>query len=222
MSNRRTLALLGVLVGAVVAQHRYYARRLDDVVSRLRESYAYDTTYSTPSSADHASQSLRDAAEAAGVAPSDLTAWVEAQDERISALKNRETAVRRRWADAWVQAASRDPVDPSGQQELVVVLDDCELDDALELAKRTVEFDGVVAFVGALEDGSFAVTVGATRRDEFSAATLADRVADQTGGGAGGDADLATGGAGTGELAEALRAVRDEVAAVSRSRRRGD
>ena len=207
MSNRGLFALVGGFVGVFVANYLYWQQRLDEAVSRVRESYRYDTEYSKPSRESRTNRPLLRAAENAGVPPEELPEWVGQQGERIAELTSQQRKIRQRWADAWWRAAQMEAVDPSSPRELVVVSDEFEMDDVAELAKLTVQQEWVVAFVGASQDGSFAVTVGKERRDERSATELAERVTRRHGGGAGGSESFATGRTKSENLRELLQSV---------------
>ena len=195
---------------ALVGTTLYWRRRERTVresltVSRDWESNTNDVDRETQRAA-------RKAAERLDARVEDLPDRVTALDDERRDLRRELDAVRARWADSWWGSLSDDrSVDgeSNGDDPTVRVVEfaDGELPDARALAKRAMDGEGITLVV-AHGDGSFAVAVDEALADEFSATAIGREIADEAGGGAGGNDRLAAGGGATDALGETAERVR--------------
>jgi len=154
-----------------------------------------------------ASDALEEAAELVNTSPAELPDRVESLDEKVRTLTRETEQLRERWAAAWWQG--REPQRIEGTQVVAATIPDGSLDDSLALAKHAAEHRDCLAIVVAPEAGAFAVGVGGAAAAEFDAAAVASRLAEAAGGGAGGTAELATGGGVSGDVEAAIQRLWD-------------
>lgn len=210
--NERPFALVGGI--ALVATVGYWWRR----ERRVRESL----TTSREWAANTTDETDREGLRAAEAAAERLDARVEDLPQRIAALDEERRDLRRdlgeareRWADAlWHARFADDETDDGesldGDPVRIVEFERGDLADARALAKRASDEAGVT-LVAAHGDGSFAVAVGEELATTLGATDVADELAAEVGGGAGGNKRLAAGGGATGALGDGCRRVRDQL-----------
>lgn len=201
--------LLAALVGTnLYWWHRERSVRQSLTVSRERRTGLGGTSDRTAS----AERLLQQAAENAGTAPDQVPSAVQRLHAEVRRLEGDLERARSCWADSWWTARMAEPVVPDVGFSQTVVLDDAVLGDVEAFGKRAAECDRAVTIVVASGDGTFATAVGSELVDRFSAAELAEAVADEAGGDAGGSQSLATGSGDAGALPEAAHSVQQEIA----------
>jgi alanyl-tRNA synthetase len=197
--------LLGLVSGiALVGTTLYWRRRERTVRESLTVSRDWETN--TNNTTQETQQTAKEAAERLDARVEDLPERITTLDEERHDLRRELDAVRERWADLWWTMRADEDVD--GDVVLLVEFDRGELPDARAFAKRAMEEDKIT-LVAAHGDGTFAVAVGNTWMDDFSAAEIAKEIADEAGGGAGGSTQLAAGGGATSTLSESCQRVRE-------------
>lgn len=197
--------LIGLAGIVIVVTNLYWWRRERTVRSSLTVSRDWETTSNTVDQAER--RAPQEAAEQLDARVEDLPERVAALDEERRNLRRELDTVREQWANAWWTA--RDAGNES-DRVLVVEFDHGELPDARALAKRAIETDRIT-LVAAHGDGSFAVAVGDRVNGDFSAREVATDLADVVGGGAGGNARLASGGGTTGSVEEGCQQIKEQL-----------
>jgi alanyl-tRNA synthetase len=207
--NEKRSAFVGSI--AVVATSCYWWRR----ERRVRESLIASQEWA----ANTANETDRKELRAAEAAAECLDARVEDLPQRIATLDEERRDLRRElgrtrecWADALWHARFDDSTEPPDGDDLVRIVEFewGELADARALAKRASDEAGVT-LVAAHHDGSFAVAVGEELTTALSATDVADDLAAEVGGGAGGNDRLAAGGGAAGALGEGCRRLRNDL-----------
>ncbi|EMA56190.1 alanyl-tRNA synthetase [Halococcus thailandensis JCM 13552] len=184
---------------------------------RIRESLIASREWAANTAGEIDREGLR-AAEAAAerldARVEDLPQRIATLDEERRDLRREVSTARERWADAlWHARFSRENDGGRSFDDgtvRTIEFERGELADARALAKRASDEAGVT-LIAAHGDGSFAVAVGETTTDEFSATDIADDLADEVGGGAGGNERLAAGGGATGALSEGCQRIQDHL-----------
>lgn len=156
-------------------------------------------------------RAAREAAERLDARVADLPERVASLDEERRDLRRELDSVRERWADAlWCSHSEIETTTETAPRSdppvFVVEFEYGELPDAQAFAKRALKEDAIT-LVAARGDGSYAVAVGESLVEAFDASDIADSLADEVGGGAGGNERIATGGGATGGLTEGFRQV---------------
>lgn len=200
--NKRTTAG-AVLCGALIGTNLYWKRREQS----LREGLT--TSLERQESAGFEREELRAAQEAAATLntrPEDLPEKAEAIDSKVRKLNRKLDALRDQWVETWWSARTQQPIDSSAPHVHSLELPEGTLSDAEAFGERTATDERGVAVIVAQADSTLVVTVGDELSGEFSAADIAQEIADRAGGGAGGSEQYATGGGGS-ELAAESRDV---------------
>lgn len=205
--------LISIVSGVALAGMTLYWRRRERMV---RESLTVSrdweaNTNDTGKSHTEDRKERRAATEAADLLNArvrDLPKRITSLDEERRDLRHELDSVRERWADSWWTAKVDEAITTSDDPAILVIeLDSGELPDARAFAKRAMEEDAIT-LVAAHGDGSFAVAVGEALSGEFNAEDIACKIADEAGGGAGGNARLAAGGGATGALSESCEQIK--------------
>jgi alanyl-tRNA synthetase len=201
--------LIGLVSGiALVGTTLYWRRRERTTRESLTVSRDWETTTNTNDTEREGQRAARKAAEYLDTRVEDLPERIATLDEERRDLRRELDAVRERWAESWWTMRADADVDTDAV--LLVEFDRGELPDARAFAKRAMKEDKIT-LVAAHGDGTFAVAVGNTWMDDFSAAEIAKEIADVAGGGAGGSTQLAAGGGATDELSESCQRVRENL-----------
>jgi len=206
-----------VLAGGFVLANIYWWRREQTIRAGLRTTREWRreaVTGAESGVADDESagdlparDALQEAAELVNAAPADLPDRVETLDDKVRALTRETEHLRERWAAAWWQGRETQRID--GCRVVATTLPDGSLDDARALAKFATEHRDCLAVVVAPDPDAFAVGVGGAAAAKFDAAAVASRLAEAAGGGAGGTAELATGGGVSGDVEAAIQSLWD-------------
>ena len=196
---------------ALAGTSLYWRRRERRVIESLTASREWEAN-ATGETDRAVGRAAREAADHLDAGVEDLPERVRAVDEERRDLRRELDTVRERWADAlWRVRSDTDAGDERGDPPVFVVeFEHGELPDARAFAKRAIE-DEAITLVAAHGDDSFAVAVGEELSEVFSAEDIADELADEVGGGAGGTDRLAAGGGATGALGDGCRRVRERL-----------
>jgi alanyl-tRNA synthetase len=205
---------IGLVSGIALAGMSLYWRRREQTV---RESLTVSRDWESNTNANDTDREERQAAQKAAehldARVEDLPERIAALDEERRDLRRELDAVRERWADSWWESH----LDRSGGTDdfpiHVIEFDHGELPDARAFAKRAMNEEGVT-LIAAHGDGSLAVAVGEALSAAFDATDIAREITDEVGGGAGGNARLATGGGTTGALGEKCLRVSEKLERV--------
>lgn len=192
------LWLLGTLGAALVATNVYWWHRTETMRESLITSREWDSDTSGPTCGTEDtdltdSLLLRRAVAAADVPAEELPDRIKQYDEQVSTLKTDIEKIRHRWAETWWKALERPQFKGETPTVISVTIDGGTTDEARELAKGAIERANAITVV-TTENGSFAVGVGDNTSEFITADHIADELVDAAGGGAGGAAQLATGG----------------------------
>ena len=211
MNNTR---LIGLASGIALVGTTLYWRQRERTVRRSL-TVSKDWASETNEIDREERRAAREAAEHLDARIEDLPERVTALDDERRNLRRELDAVRGRWADSWWGSLTSDrSVDdgPDGADPPVRVVEfvNGELSDARALAKRAMDGEGITLVV-AHGDGSFAVAVDEALADAFSATAIGREIAEEAGGGAGGNDRLAAGGGATEALGETAERVRQRL-----------
>ncbi|WP_049999118.1 DHHA1 domain-containing protein [Halococcus sediminicola] len=208
--------LLTIASGIALAGTSLYWRRRERIVTKSLTATRDWEANATGETDRAVGRAAREAADHLDAGVEDLPERVRAVDEERRDLRRELDTVRERWADAlWRARSDTDAgdADDGGRGDpsvFVVEFEHGELPDARAFAKRAIE-DEAITLVAAHGDDSFAVAVGEELSEVFSAEDIADELADEVGGGAGGTDRLAAGGGATGALGDGCRRVRERL-----------
>jgi len=208
-------------IGGFVVASAYWRRRLRAVEQSRETSAAWDREFggdaeNKPTMDAEQLSTLSRAAAAADVPPEELPEQIESRSDKIRNLQSQIESMRDGWVETHWEALAEDAALDSPHVVAVDLLGGVH-DDARAFAIHALETEGEVVLAVGRDDGTFAVGVHSSMVDQFDvrADDIADAIASEAGGGAGGMESLATGGA---DDPETLAAAVDEYNSTLRAR----
>lgn len=230
--NRKKQLALIVLGGLIVGTNLYWRQRCRHLRKYLTTSQEWEKEYTlsaetkdaelTRTSVDKrtTTSTLAVAAKKAGTTPSELPKRIDELQQQFDEAQKEAKSARKNWSRWWVERYinSADSGDESDATVNIVVanLNRGCMEDSKWLGKNLLEESNQIGLISAGGDQAFVIVVSNDLTDRVTALNIAEDVAEQIGGGAGGDEVYASGGGGNAEqilsaLQHTADSLRDEL-----------